>query len=279
MILQGYTCEQCFSYIVEHIRIAVKQAGFSKCVLGVSGGIDSALVLSLAIEALGKENVLPVFLPSPYTSTLSRTIVEELSNTFSITIPTFPIHTILGTLEATFLDTAKEPLSGIPLENVQPRIRSVVLMAYANMYDALLLSSANKSERLVGFCTIYGDTCGALAPIGDIFKSDVYAITQWYSATHTALPPALHTRAPSAELAFDQYDTDRLPPYSVLDPILVHLLQKGVIEERTSCQYTQYTQEMLVSMGVSAALLDAVIKLYERARFKQLQSAPSIIIP
>ena len=210
-------------------RDFVHKCGCEKALLGLSGGMDSALVAAIACEALGAENVLAVLMPSPYSSEGSITDSMELAANLGMHTQTLPIEPAMQSLG----QTLENSLAAMParegdttMQNVQSRIRGVLLTALANRMGALVLNTSNKSEAAVGYSTLYGDTVGALAVIGDLTKSQVYAVGRWYNGHRgrAIIPEAIFAKAPSAELAPGQKDSDSLPPYERLDPLLESLL-------------------------------------------------------
>ena len=247
-------------------RDYVRKCGFSDVLLGVSGGIDSALVAAIAASALGPENVLGVILPSPYTSQRSIDDARALAANLGIRTVTIPINDIMNSYE----QGLKEHFLGRPKdvteENIQARIRSTLLMALSNKYGSILLATGNRSELFVGYCTIYGDLAGGLAPISDLPKTMVYRIAEWLNSTSGKLviPESIITKPPSAELRPGQTDQDSLPPYPVLDEIL-----KRYIDDHQS-------RNDLLAAGFAETVVDQVISLVGRAEFKRLQAPPGL---
>lgn len=243
----------------------IRKCGFNKTVLGLSGGIDSALTAQIAVEAIGRENVLGILMPSPYSSKGSIDDSLELAENLGIKTLTLPLETLMET----FNHTLKPAFAGYPPditeENIQSRIRGNLLMAVSNKYGALLLTTGNKSELAVGYCTIYGDMSGGLAVIADIPKTMVYRIANWLNKYKgDIIPQAIIDKAPSAELRPDQTDQDSLPPYDVLDQILFrHIeLHKSANE--------------IVKEGFGREVVERVLNLVSRAEFKRRQAAPGI---
>ncbi len=251
-----------YQALVLGLRDYVHKCGFERVVLGLSGGIDSAVVAVLAVEALGPEAVLAVRLPSPYSSAGSLTDAAALAKTLAIRLETLPIHDLLHTSLASL--AAFQP-TGITEENLQSRLRSLLLMAIANQEGRLVLSTGNKSELAVGYCTLYGDMSGALAPLGDLYKTQVYALAAAINRPTERIPAVILAKPPSAELRPDQKDSDSLPDYDILDPIL-----SGLIEER------QTTAELIAAGMAPAATIERVASLVRRAEFKR-QQAPTAL--
>ncbi len=199
-------------------RDYVRKCGFRKVLIGLSGGIDSALVAAVAKDALGAENVLAIGMPSPYSSAGSIDDSRHLAENLGIRFETIGISGLFQeyaqALEPLFAGTSPD----LTEENIQSRIRGNLLMALSNKFSALVLTTGNKSEMAVGYCTLYGDMVGALAVIGDLVKTRVYAVCRWLNRDHEVIPQAILEKPPSAELRPGQMDTDSLPPYDVLRP-------------------------------------------------------------
>jgi NAD+ synthetase len=231
-----------------------QQAGFDKAILGLSGGIDSALVLALAVEALGKEAVTAIFLPSPYTSALSKTLAEEQARLLHVDFEIYNISEGFAWLQQTI-----NPQKILTLENAQSRLRGMLLMALAAEKNALLLTTGNKSEYATGYATLYGDMCGAFAPLKDLYKTDVYRLANFLNQERLVIPQAVIDRPPTAELRENQQDQDNLPPYPQLDTFLVHYLEK---------------QHSLAQLQAEFPEAQALLSLVNRNEFKRFQSAP-----
>ncbi len=248
--------------LVLGVKDYARKCGFSKAVIGLSGGVDSALVSAIAAAALGPENVLGILMPSPYSSDHSISDAEQLAANLGITTQTLPIGTLMGdydkTLDALFAGTE----SGVTEENLQSRIRGNLLMAVSNKFGHLLLSTGNKSEMAVGYCTLYGDMNGGLAVIADVPKTKVYAVCQWLNRDREIIPTHILTKPPSAELKPGQVDQDSLPDYDTLDDILERLVQK------------QQSADDIVAAGHPAAVVERIIRLVTRAEFKRRQAPP-----
>jgi NAD+ synthase (glutamine-hydrolysing) len=244
-------------------RDYVRKCGFSKALVGLSGGIDSALVAAIAADALGPENVISVGMPSPYSSTGSIDDSRRLADDLGIRFETIPISGLFAEYKR-----ALDPLfAGLPPditeENIQSRIRGNLLMALSNKFCALVLTTGNKSEMAVGYCTLYGDMVGALAVIGDLVKTRVYAVCRWLNREREIIPEAILTKPPSAELRPDQKDTDSLPAYELLDPILEGYVERYETPERIAAD-----------TGFPLDLVKQVVKLVERSEYKRQQAAP-----
>ncbi|MEG4347814.1 NAD+ synthase [Microcoleus sp. A003_D6] len=266
---------EIWAALVLGVRDYVRKCGFSKVVLGLSGGIDSALVAAIASCAIGPENVLGVLMPSPYSSDHSVNDALELARNLGIAIERLPIGDLMKTYDRTLADLFVNTTFGIAEENIQSRIRGNLLMAISNKFGHLLLSTGNKSEMAVGYCTLYGDMNGGLAVISDVPKTRVYSLCRWLNSgidrvkNQTELgkeiiPVNVISKAPSAELKPGQVDRDSLPDYDVLDDIL-----QRSIEHHESAQ-------QIVAAGHDEAVVKRVVKLVRQAEFKRRQAAPGL---
>ena len=244
-------------------RDYVRKCGFSKVLVGLSGGIDSALVAAIAVEALGAENVVGVGMPSEYSSLGSIEDARKLAKNLGVRFELLPVHNVF----AQYQEVLKRLFAGTPFglaeENLQSRIRGTLLMALSNKFGALVLTTGNKSEMSTGYCTLYGDMVGALAVIGDVMKTRVYALSRYANREREVIPRETIEKAPSAELRPEQRDTDSLPPYEVLDPILEAYVERY-------CSAEQIAEEQ----GVEVGLVRSVIQLVERSEYKRQQAAP-----
>jgi NAD+ synthase (glutamine-hydrolysing) len=249
--------------LVLGVRDYVRKCGFHKVLLGLSGGIDSALVAAIAVEALGAENVQGVGMPSEFSSEGSVTDAEALAANLGIRFTQIAVHQIysqfLKSLEPEFAGTG----FGLAEENLQPRIRGSLLMALSNKSGALVLTTGNKSEMACGYCTLYGDMVGALAVIGDVYKTEVYELSKYANRHGEVIPQNTIAKPPSAELRPGQKDTDSLPPYETLDPML-----RAYIEQYHSAE------EIAAAQKVDVATVREVIGLVERSEYKRQQAAP-----
>ena len=257
------------------LRDYAHRCGFKKVVVGSSGGIDSALTLALAAEALGPENVVGVTMPSRFSSIGSVGDSATLARNLGIKLFEHPIYNLVSTYETGFNAAFGEPIKGLALENLQARARGVILMEYSNQYGALLLTTGNKSEISVGYCTLYGDTNGGLGLIGDLYKTEVFALSRHVNkvAGHELIPAAIIDKPPSAELAPDQKDTDSLPPYPVLDTILKMLIEGSRLstDERESVK-ADYAR--LAATPDGAVLIARVRRMIWKNEYKRRQAPP-----
>ena len=266
--MQGRAAEQddtaaAFNALVLGTRDYVRKCGFRQVLVGLSGGIDSALVAAIAKEALGAENVVGVGMPSPYSSAGSIDDSRRLAANLGIR---FEVIGISGLFEE-YTRALQPHFAGMKPdtteENIQSRIRGNLLMALSNKFSALVLTTGNKSEMAVGYCTLYGDMVGALAVIGDLVKTRVYAVCRWLNRDGEVIPAAILKKPPSAELRPDQKDTDSLPPYEVLDPIVEAYVERYESPERIAREH-----------GFALELVQQVVRLVERSEYKRQQAAP-----
>ncbi len=258
--------EEIWQALVLGVRDYVRKCGFSKVVLGLSGGIDSSIVAAIATAALGKENVLGVLMPSPYSSASSIKDANDLAVNLDIKTTLLPIEKLMQSYDSTFTELFANTEFGLAEENIQSRIRGNLLMAISNKFGYLLLSTGNKSEMAVGYCTLYGDMNGGLAVIADVPKTRVYSLCRWLNRNEQVIPLQVLTKAPSAELKPGQVDQDSLPAYEVLDDILQRLIN----------DYQSATQ--IVAAGHDAAVVNRIIQMVARAEFKRRQAPPTIKI-
>jgi NAD+ synthase (glutamine-hydrolysing) len=247
-------------------RDYARKCGFTRVVLGLSGGVDSALTAAIAVDALGANQVLGVLMPSPFSSRGSIDDSIDLAQRLGIQTLTLPIEPAMQAFDETLRDAFADAPRDVTEENIQARIRGNLLMALSNKRSALLLTTGNKSELAVGYCTLYGDMSGGLAVIADVPKTMVYRIARWLnqSSKPPLIPEAILTKAPSAELRPNQTDQDSLPPYEVLDEILQrHIERHEPVNE-------------IVAAGFDAATVQRVLRLVRAAEFKRKQAAPGL---
>jgi NAD+ synthase (glutamine-hydrolysing) len=247
-------------------RDYMRKCGFSSAVLGLSGGIDSALTAAIAVDAVGADHVLGVLMPSPYSSRGSLDDAHALAANLGIETMTLPIEPLMHTFNAVLREGLGADPPGVAAENVQARIRGNLLMALSNTRGALLLTTGNKSELSVGYCTLYGDMSGGLAVIADVLKTMVYRVARWrnQAAGRPLIPESTITKAPSAELRPNQTDQDSLPAYDVLDDIL----QRHVERHQPAAE--------IVAAGFDADTVSQVLRLVRLAEFKRKQAAPGL---
>jgi len=253
---------EIWNALVLGVRDYARKTRFGRVLLGLSGGIDSALTAAIAAEAMGPANVLGVLMPSKYSSRGSVDDSAELARNLGIQTLTLPISGIMDVYDSLLVDAFRGYAPDVTEENIQSRIRGNLLMALSNKYGSLLLTTGNKSELAVGYCTLYGDMNGGLAVIGDVPKTTVYRVARWRNSRKPDIPEAILTKAPSAELRPDQTDQDSLPPYELLDQILeLHVEQ---------CQ----SAEEIIAQGFEDATVRRVLRLVRMAEFKRKQAAP-----
>jgi NAD+ synthase (glutamine-hydrolysing) len=257
MIYQGLVCG---------LQDYVEKNNFASVVIGLSGGIDSALTLALAFDALGADRVKTVMMPSQYTAQMSLDDAQQMAGILGVA------HSVVAidSLFEQFVDTLSEQFAGKPAdtteENIQARVRGVILMAISNKTGAMVLSTGNKSEMAVGYSTLYGDMAGGFSPLKDVYKTLVYQLSNYRNSLSGVIPQRIITRPPSAELAPDQLDQDSLPPYEILD----ELLERYIGDD--------WSFEELVSAGSEAEMVARVIRMVDRNEYKRRQAAPGIRI-
>lgn len=256
--------EQLFRALSLGIRDYVRKCGFKSVILGLSGGIDSALIAVIAADALGAENVWGVSLPARYSSSGSLTDAEKLARNLGIRYDVLPIEPVFNAVEAQLQKVFAGTKPNEAEENIQSRLRGVTLMALSNKFGALVLTTGNKSEMAVGYCTLYGDMNGALAPIADVLKTDVYKISQWVNREREIIPADSITKPPSAELRPGQKDQDSLPPYEILDAILDLYVVKNLGKAE------------IVARGFDAAVVNDVVNKINFSEYKRRQAAPGL---
>ncbi|GJM16977.1 MAG: NAD+ synthase [Thermodesulfobacteriota bacterium] len=260
--------EEILRALVLGTKDYVTKNGFKKVAIGLSGGIDSALVAAVAVDALGKKNVIGVAMPSMYSSKGSVSDSEKLANNLGIELINIPINKTFSSYNEMFSDVFKGKKHDITEENLQARIRGNILMSLSNKFGWLILTTGNKSEMSVGYCTLYGDMAGGFAVIKDVPKTIVYQLSNFYNKSKgkVVIPNSILNKPPSAELRPDQLDTDSLPHYEVLDPIL-----KAYVEDDLST-------EEIVSQGYKKSVVQKIIRMVDQNEYKRRQAPPGIKI-
>jgi NAD+ synthase (glutamine-hydrolysing) len=263
--------EQVYLGLVLGLRDYVRKNGFEQVVLGLSGGIDSAFVTVLARDALGPEAVRTLAMPSPYSSPESLDDAKQVAGGLGVRLDVLEVGDVFSGYLDVLRETFRGTKEGVAEENLQARIRGNLLMAVSNKFGSLVLATGNKSEYAVGYATLYGDMAGGFAPIKDVPKTLVYELAKWRNAIGGAETPPIPQRVldkpPSAELRPDQKDTDALPPYDVLDPIV-----EAYVEDDRS------PEDIIAARGLDPKLVDRVVEMIDRAEYKRRQAAPGIKI-
>lgn len=256
--------EEVVTALVYGVREYCIKTRFKKILFGLSGGIDSALIAYLAVKAVGNQNVLAVMLPSQYSSKGSIEDSMKLIDKLNIKYETIPIQSIFEATKTSLKAIFSDLPDDVTEENMQSRLRGLILMAISNKLNYLLLTTGNKSEIAVGYATLYGDMCGALAPIGDIYKTDVYKIVEYINKNDEIIPKAIIEKPPSAELRYNQTDQDSLPPYEILDKIL-----KSYLEENK--EFGEISKEI-----IDRNIVKKILTLVDTNEFKRKQAAPTL---
>ena len=254
--------ESIYSAIVLATRDYIKKNSFGGALIGLSGGIDSALTLAVAVDAIGAENVHAVMMPYQYTSQISLNDSELQAKTQGVKFSSIDIHSIVSSFNASLSDLFQHNNIDTTEENIQSRVRGSLLMALSNKHHKIVLATGNKSEMAVGYATLYGDMCGGFAPLKDISKTMVYRLSKYRNTISEVIPERVITRPPSAELAPDQVDQDSLPPYDILDDILMRFVEK------------KQSAESIIAHGHSAENVNKITSLILRNEYKRRQSAP-----
>lgn len=260
--------EAVYERLVGKIRDYFAGAGMKRAVLGLSGGIDSAIVAALAADALGAENVHGILMPSAFSTEGSVADSVELARNLGISYDIVPIGSIYDKAMEAMAPFFTDGQWSVAQENLQARIRGAILMTWSNRFKALLLNTSNKSELFTGYGTLYGDLCGAIMVIADLYKVQVYELSHYVNRRHgkALIPEAILTKAPSAELRPNQKDTDSLPAYELLDPVLHALCEE------------ELTPEEVVARGTDAALVERIVRLKRGAAFKVMQIPPVLTV-
>lgn len=256
--------EEVLKALIFGVKDYCNKLRFNKLLVGLSGGIDSALVTYIAVEALGAENVHVMLMPSEFSSSGSITDSEKLISNLGISSSNISIQSAVDNMKSELFQIFKGNTREITAENLQARIRGLYLMAFSNNYNYLLLTTGNKSEVATGYCTLYGDMCGGLAVIADVYKTDVYRIANYINRENEIIPDEIITKPPSAELKPDQTDQDTLPPYELLDKIL-----RMYLEENKEC-------DEISSLVGDKELVCKVLRMVDLSEFKRKQSAPAL---
>ncbi len=256
--------EKVFKALALGLRDYLHKCGFQSALLGLSGGIDSALTAAIAVEALGRENVRGVSLPSEFSSQGSLDDARDLARNLGMQYDVVPIQPMFVSVKQQLAGFFAGRPEDTTEENIQARLRGVVLMALSNKFGSLLLTTGNKSESAVGYCTLYGDMCGGLSVISDIPKTMVYRVARWINRDREIIPTPSLTKAPSAELRPNQTDQDSLPPYDVLDAIL----DQYVVQNRSAAE--------IVRSGHDETTVQRVLRLIDRSEYKRRQAAPGL---
>jgi NAD+ synthase (glutamine-hydrolysing) len=259
---------EIYQALVLGTRDYVRKNGFEKVVIGLSGGVDSSLVAIIATDALGADNVIGVSMPSRYSSPGSISDAEALAKNLGIQFQVIPIEKAFSSYLETLAEPFKNTQQDITEENIQARIRGNILFALSNKFGWLVLACSNKSETATGYTTLYGDMAGGFIPLKDVPKTVVYKLAEYRNrqAGSEVIPSSVLTKAPSAELKLDQKDTDTLPPYDILDPIL-----KAYVEDDLAI-------DQIVAMGFDRQTVMKVARMVDRSEYKRRQTAPGIKI-
>ncbi len=255
-----------YKALVTGVRDFVHQNGFTRVVIGLSGGVDSALTLAIAVDALGAENVLAVMMPSRYTADISLQDAEAQADVLGVQYEVIAIEDVFNSFLTTLAPVFKDAPADTTEENIQARSRGILLMAISNKTNRMVLTTGNKSEMAVGYATLYGDMCGGFAPIKDVCKTLVYKLCRYRNSVSQVIPDRVLTRAPTAELRHDQCDQDSLPDYDVLDRILELSVEQDMPVDE------------IVAQGIDREVVLQVISMVQRNEHKRRQSAPGVRI-
>ncbi len=251
-----------YDALVMGVRDYFRKSGIKKAILGLSGGLDSALTLVIASEALGRENLWAVLLPGPFSSDHSVKDAVQLADNLGVKYDELSINEVVSSFEDSLKPFFKDLPPDIAEENIQARARAAMLMGLSNKFGHMLLNTSNKSEAAVGYGTLYGDMCGGLSVIGDLYKTEVFSLARYINREQEIIPENTLEKPPSAELKADQKDADALPEYHILDPILFQYIEKKM------------SPQQIVEDGNEAALVEKIIRLVDGSEFKRHQSPP-----
>jgi NAD+ synthase (glutamine-hydrolysing) len=260
------TLKNMHEALILGLRDYAEKSNFTKGIIGLSGGIDSAVVAAIAAEALGAENIIGVAMPSAISSSHSVSDAEALAKNLDIEFHSIPIKDSVESIETNLAPNFQGLARDVTEENIQARLRGVLLMALSNKLNGLLLTTGNKSEIAVGYCTLYGDMCGGLAVISDLPKMQVYALAKYINRNGIIIPQNTIDKAPSAELSPDQKDEDSLPPYPVLDAILYHYVEGGL------------SRAEIIDLGFESDIVNFIVKKVDQNEYKRKQAAPGLKI-
>lgn len=263
-LVDDYNIRHIHHALILGIRDYFAKMGFTKAILGSSGGVDSAITLVLACEALGAENVRAVLMPSQYSTSHSVEDAEQLSTTLNSQYDIIPIANIYESFLTALKPVFKDLPFGLAEENIQSRVRGNLLMAIANKFGYILLNTSNKSELATGYGTLYGDMAGGLSILGDVYKMQVYALGKFLNKEKQLIPENILIKAPSAELRPDQRDSDSLPEYDILDKVLYQYIEK------------RQGPKEIIAMGMNEELVNKVLKLVNTNEYKRNQFCPII---
>jgi NAD+ synthase (glutamine-hydrolysing) len=258
--------EEIYRSLVLGIGDYVRKNGFSDVVIGLSGGLDSAITAALAVKALGKEHVVGVYMPAVFSSTESREDAEALAGSLEMRFFEIPIQDTFESYKAMLAGMFKGRAEDVTEENIQARIRGTILMALSNKFNWLVLTTGNKSETACGYCTLYGDTAGGFAPLKDVSKTQAYQLCEYVNSAGEIIPRRIIEKPPSAELRFNQKDTDSLPPYDHLDALLYLYIEK------------ELSIRDIIAHGFDEELVKSVIRMVDRNEYKRRQAPPGIKI-
>jgi NAD+ synthase (glutamine-hydrolysing) len=260
------TDELLYQALVCGTKEYVQKNKFNGVLIGLSGGIDSALTLAIAVDAFGPEHVHAVMMPSRYTASMSNEDALEQIKALKVSYSTLPIEPIFNSVNTTLAEEFKGRDADLTEENIQARIRGLLLMALSNKTGKMVLTTSNKSESAVGYATLYGDMAGGFSVLKDVLKTQVYALAHYRNSLSPIIPERVINRAPSAELRENQKDQDSLPDYPILDAIITHYMEENL------------TAAEMIQKGFEPAVVDKIIKLIKRNEYKRRQAAPGIKI-